>query len=155
MDSPGMKIKRLIFLDFDGVIVTTRTKYMHFDRECVDLLKEIVDATDAFIVISSSWKIGNSFRTLKAMFEPFGLFQRVIDTTPNIKDDWGRGKEIDQWITEMTNQWNRLELESFIILDDDSDMEPHMDRLVQTKWDVGLTKKDVEKAIEMLNGDEQ
>lgn len=43
-------------------------------------------------------------------------------------------------------------IESFVILDDNDDMEPFMDRLVQTSWFAGLTQEDVKKAIKILKG---
>ena len=64
-------MKNILFLDFDGVLVTDRGQKYHleingtlrddhgslFDPECVGCLKEIIDATDADIVISSTWKM--------------------------------------------------------------------------------------------------
>ena len=64
-------MKNIMFLDFDGVLVTDRGQKYHletngtlrddhgalFDPECVVCLKEIIDATDADIVISSTWKM--------------------------------------------------------------------------------------------------
>jgi hypothetical protein len=42
-----------------------------------------------------------------------------------------------------------------VILDDDDDMEPYWDRLVQTSWDGnGLEDEHVERAIELLNGEQ-
>jgi len=151
----AIKVTKIIFLDFDGVIVTPKTKFQHFDRDCMEHLKSIIKETDAFIVISSSWKIGNTFRALRAMFEPFGLFDKVIGMTPNKVVEWGRGNEIDEWLMnpKMSSELDMAleNLERFIILDDDSDMEPHMDKLVQTEWDVGLTKEICDEAIKRLN----
>jgi len=147
-----MKIEKLIFLDFDGVVITQRTKFLRFDPVCMKLLQKIVDETNAFIVISSSWKIGNTFRAIHAMFDGWGMFDRVIGMTPNHAGEWVRGEEIDEWLKNPKLASNKLEmaLESFIILDDDKDMEPHMNRLIQTAWDDGLSEKDVERAIKML-----
>jgi hypothetical protein len=41
-------------------------------------------------------------------------------------------------------------VESFVILDDDSDLEPYMNRAVIVNGEVGLTEADVDKAIEIL-----
>ena len=51
----------IIFLDIDGVLNNYDTKdrfrgFIGIDDKLVDILKEIVDRTDASIVLSSSWK---------------------------------------------------------------------------------------------------
>jgi hypothetical protein len=140
-------MERVIFLDFDGVIVTPRTQMNHLDHTCMEHLKRITDETGAVIVVSSVWRKYNSFRALKALFEPFGLFGRVVDITPVLPGDHKRGEEIEEWLKRTMVL---AEVKSFVILDDDSDMEPNMDRLVQTKTQKGLTAEDAEKCIEML-----
>lgn len=52
---------RVIFLDIDGELTYTgyrNEKTQDIDLEKVALLKEIVETTDAKIVLSSSWKCG-------------------------------------------------------------------------------------------------
>lgn len=52
---------RVIFLDIDGELTYagySNEETHNIDSEKVALLKEIVDATDAKIVLSSSWKYG-------------------------------------------------------------------------------------------------
>ena len=54
---------KVIFLDVDGVLNCQKTEakcrgFIGVDSKKVKLLKKIVDATDAKIVLSSSWKIG-------------------------------------------------------------------------------------------------
>ena len=56
-------MRKYIFLDIDGPLNTARNDYLdpekyghHFDNEAVKNLRKIVDATNASIVISSSWK---------------------------------------------------------------------------------------------------
>lgn len=46
---------KLIFLDIDGVISTQKSHYA-LDKDACDLLGKIIDATDAMIVMSSSWR---------------------------------------------------------------------------------------------------
>lgn len=46
---------KIIFLDIDGVISTEKSHYT-LDKDACDLLGKIIDATDANIVISSSWR---------------------------------------------------------------------------------------------------
>lgn len=72
--------------------------------------------------------------------------RRVIGTTPTLDGDWVRGKEIEKWISD------NYAPKSFVIIDDDTDMEPYMDRLVKTECEFGLTDKDADKALDMLIG---
>ena len=50
-----MSKKKIIFLDIDGVISTQKSHYA-LDKDACDLLGKIIDAADAKIVISSSWR---------------------------------------------------------------------------------------------------
>lgn len=148
-----MKVEKIIFLDFDGVIITPRTNFLKFDPICIELLQDLVNRSGSFLVISSSWRIGNTFRAIRAMFDGFDLFDKVIGMTPVHNSEWVRGQEIDEWLKNPKLASSRfdLDLKGFVILDDDSDMSPHMDKLVQSEWDGGLTKELVEKAILVLD----
>ena len=46
---------KIIFLDIDGVIPTQKS-HCAFDKNACDLFGEIIDATDAKIAITSSWR---------------------------------------------------------------------------------------------------
>jgi hypothetical protein len=82
------------------------------------------------------------------MFEPFGLFGKVIDVTPMLPGDFVRGREIEQWLNGPHPK--SFDIKSFVIIDDDRDMEPFMDRLVQTDTHKGLTKETADQAILLL-----
>ena len=141
---------RVIFLDVDGVLNSVRDR---FSTELVseyhfDFLKELVDATGAKIVLSSSWRIGfNAMRqpekNLLAKLESRGL--GIIDFTPIMTGT--RGDEIREWLTNHP-------VDSFVILDDETDMEEFREtNLVQTNMNVGLQEKDILKAIKILKGE--
>ena len=55
-----------------------------------------------------------------------------------------RGREIQLWLQQ------HPEVDSFVILDDDADMDNLIDRLVQTEIETGLTEQDADRAIELL-----
>ena len=63
--------------------------------------------------------------------------------------DNGQGDEITLWFRRNVGVFN------YVILDDDSDMTVHMEHLVQTSFDDGLTRADVDKAIEILKGEKK
>ena len=64
----------------------------------------------------------------------------------NIGMSCERGIEIQRWLNE-----TKYEIESFVILDDDSDMLHLSEKLVKTKGTRGLTEKEAKEAIDMLN----
>jgi hypothetical protein len=152
---------KVIFLDIDGVLnfngCRDKIGGLYFVNESkIKLLKQIVDETDAKIVLSSTWRKGwfhrdqgftdgwaDDFTALENKLAEYGL--TFISRTP-ITSEGYRGTEIDMWL----KNWKGEEVTNFIIIDDDTDMKPHMDRLVQTSFNSGLLEKHVNKAIKML-----
>lgn len=51
-------MNKILFLDFDDVIATEKSRY-NLDKECCDRIQKIVDAIGCKIVISSSWRRGS------------------------------------------------------------------------------------------------
>ncbi|MDU0204361.1 MULTISPECIES: HAD domain-containing protein [Paenibacillus] len=77
---------KVIFLNIDGVLVTTNSltpsgKYFGhtFDKTCVQNLIEILNATGAKNIISSSWREGRTLVQLQSIFKANGLEDCVID----------------------------------------------------------------------------
>lgn len=149
---------KVIFLDIDGVLncetTTERVDGLFFveDRK-LELLKRIIDSTGAKCVLSSTWRSGwngnNSFNPMcpevKALFDKCKEFEiEIIDKTG--KEGFNRGEQINAWLTV------RDDVEEFIILDDDCDMHPLMDKLVKTTWKHGLTEDIANECIDRLNG---
>jgi len=149
-----MKFERIIFLDFDGVIVTQTTRFNKMDPLCMTQLKRVIDETDAWLVISSTWRHRKNLDQIKDIFTDHGFEEmgtRVIGLTPILNGYMIRGREIEKWIID-NEKWDELHMKSFIILDDDSDMEPFMDRLIKTDRHKGMNEKDAVQAINMLKG---
>lgn len=157
---------KVIFLDIDGVL--NSEEYLHnevpafgenqIDPQAVDLLNQLVSATGASIVISSSWRHIWPFEKIGQMLAQrgFEFSDRVIDKTP---DDWHegfRGNEIEQWLA-LWKERLRIDEEaeaitSYVIIDDASDFNSEqMCRFVHTNFSVGLTPADVQKATKILN----
>lgn len=155
---------KIIFLDFDGVVTTVKSHW-RFDEEKMALLGTILDATDAKIVITSSWRRFSLEDTIDFITTretergcvPFAFPERVIGVThrmyafcyPNMDRHYGvvRGEEIRRWQDE-----NDASECPYVILDDDSDMLLwQKDNFVQTDSELGLSEDDCEKAIWILN----
>jgi hypothetical protein len=150
---------KIIFLDIDGVLTGKETTDLHFrripyngktfyqlDTENIARLNRITRATGAKIVVSSTWRKGRSMLELRYILSVHhGVEAEIIDATPVL---WKyRGHEIQAWLDENAV---RERVERFVILDDDSDMEHLMPFLVKTSTHIGLTDKDVERAIALL-----
>lgn len=118
-------------------------------------LEWIVKETDAKIVISSTWRM-SGLSVMQNMWKHRELSGEVIDITPihmknrvkelSFTERCERGYEIKEWLS--THQ----EVESYVIFDDDDDMLPEqLENFIQTDEAYGITLKDAERAIIILN----
>ncbi len=155
---------KILFLDIDGVLVNRQSfhdrkwKHANAHPDCVAALYRILAATGA----SSTWRIGQKLVDLREIINlRFGVEGPVIDKPPRLLTETRhagkpgqivlaaeRGDEIGKWL----ETHERHPIESYVILDDDSDMGKHKHRLVQTKFDEGLTMAHAERAIALLSG---
>lgn len=134
---------KIVFCDIDGVLNTYKgNPGPHFSKPCIDNLKELLKNKDIKVVVSSAWRM-LGLEKIKQIFEQNGINSDIIvDITGHEKGD--RGIQIDAWLKRNGNP------SDFVILDDDSDMKPHMDKLVQTNSHIGLTSADIDKAKKIL-----
>lgn len=156
-------LPNIIFLDFDGVICNPETciaegeiaGFNYLDPVSCRLVKRLCEELNCRLVISSSWrKLYDAWAIkgiLGAACPSLGNYMYLDDRwkTPSLNgvpyDEHGRGKEIKQWIDTYSSEFN-----NFVILDDDSDMEPLMDNFVHTDAYQGFRLKDFIKAREIL-----
>lgn len=159
---------KVILLDIDGVLncqeyfypLNGTKGYDELDENKVKLLAEIVNATDAKIVLSSTWRemvdVGKDghphpiYMYLTDTLAKYGL--SIISHTPIM--GFERPLEIHTWLNETS-----YSIESFVILDDDFSADYYkpygLDKhLVKTTFygDGGLHPEHVERAIDILNG---
>jgi len=150
---------KIIFLDIDGVLNSSNFLYKknkkkngeralnQIDPKTIKLLNKIIEITNAKIVISSAWRILYSVEEITRFLKYHKLVGEIIDETP--KGISGkRGDEIQDWLNHNTKKYN---IESFAIIDDNSDMVHLKHKLIQTKFETGLLKEHIEKVIEILN----
>ncbi len=158
-----MKLK-VVFLDFDGVLnshafmLAKPSDVVGLDPTAVKRVNRLLHATDAEVVVSSTWRHGRSRTQLHDALTQQGFLGKVRGMTPQqcfsvgssgvIESAKVRGHEIQAWLDEAPNYG--LDITSFVILDDDSDMAHLMDRLIKTSFKDGLTDVDIDLAIEML-----
>jgi hypothetical protein len=130
---------KIIFLDIDGVMVpfwgaghsSAMSKNNKWDAEpfcskAVKILNDILELTDAEIVISSDWRDHYDLPTMREIFKANGVNKLPIGYTKNSKlykaDDLegGRVDEIRDWVqTHRVKHWVSIDdLDMF-------DLEPH------------------------------
>jgi len=178
----------IAFLDFDGVLNNIKMKrqssrgcsrriqgrppnydeiepcgceqiVQHFDRANVEQLNELVEKTQAKIVLSTSWRKIYDVPSLGHVLEEVGFKGEVVDETPDLPNDeqWKdstrgrfwidriqRGHEIGEWLLR------HPEVTNCVILDDAIDMWQLTFCHVQTNDMVGLTAADVGCAVDLL-----
>lgn len=153
---------KIIFLDIDGVLNVLSQEFddygQLFNPIFVKNLADIIEKTNAKLVISSTWRFsGREF--IMNMWRYRNLPGEVIDVTPDLgfNDNIVRGDEIKAWLDKNIDM-----VETYCIIDDDEDMLPEqMNNFVKTSGNsdhpdcddigYGLTKICSEKVIEILN----
>jgi len=147
---------RIIFLDFDGVMLSmdylhATGKYDSFDPNCCVILNKLLNQfPDARIVVSSSWRVGMTIDKLKALFADHGIDpNRVIGYTPWINTYLERGAEIQDWL----DRHHKVDcvVKDFMIIDDNvDDILSHFNRqfVVHTDEDKGLTHYDLDDIVQ-------
>lgn len=159
---------RVVFLDFDGVL--NSHEYMRtcgegampdgvagLDPAAVVRLNRLVnEGGHPDVVVSSSWRHGRTVHELRYLLHTSGFSGCVVGKTPDCahKPEGGlwhgamRGNEVQSWL-DLAPLYD-VQVEQFVIIDDDSDMAHLADRHIKTDFATGLTDADVDRAIRML-----
>lgn len=149
---------KVLFLDIDGVLCLHEYGVVNwddnvddyvFDEQCCRRLKEILNATDCKLALSSSWRLQRKdCLNILRQLAPFGITNAdFIGSTPNMTH---RGDEI------MTFVARHPEIGAFVAVDDEDfsgDRFP-ADRLALTELERGITEPIKELIIRKLNGTE-
>lgn len=136
----------LIFLDIDGVLNCRSTRQQFNDVVGIDpakvaILKRILQETAASVVLSSTWRFDQDWRSaLLAAGLPLDRFIGVTDRAHSRI----RGEEIQAWIDKHSV------VGQYAILDDDSDFLPGQPHFKTTSQD-GLTNEIADAVIRHLN----
>ena len=159
---------KIIFLDIDGVLNSEKFyrkrgepnyrfdleppyPLCEFDYTSICLLNKILKETESYIVVSSTWRIGRSLEELQDLFNEVGIDGKVIGKTKILQERKNfekivRGTEIKMWMDENNFTGN------YIIIDDDNDMLPEQQPFfIKTSFWTGITEKNVEDSIKLLN----
>ena len=152
-------MNKIIFLDFDGVLNTEHYQGLlqyqgkpwqdeygaFFDPKAVKQLKRIIDATDADIVVESSWKY-LGLDAMKELWEVRNLPGTIIDITPSLLGK-NKGVEIASWLSKYAKQDIR-----YVIIDDEYViLDSQLPHFILTNPYEGITEEQANRAISMLN----
>jgi hypothetical protein len=140
-----MSNSKILFLDIDGVLNSTKTAVANkgypyelheqdkFDQVSIKLIRNLCEVGDISIVLSSMWRLHFSVHDVANAFD-----LPVIDSTSKLGHV--RGKQIDAWLKD------HPEVTQYAIIDDDADMLTYqMERFVKTDGHEGVTWKDFQK----------
>ena len=119
-------------------------KEYSFDHNAVKQLKRIIDATDADIVVESSWKY-LGLDAMKELWEVRNLPGTIIDITPSLLGK-NKGVEIASWLSKYKQDIRNVIIDNeYVILDSQL---PHF---ILTNPYEGITEELANRAISMLN----
>lgn len=147
----------IIFLDIDGVLNSIDSMIAfhwrklepyetRLDEVSIGLLRNLVEAADAKIVISSTWRIGRVVEDFIKIFEHYGWTNApVIGMTGRGGRETVRGDEIQEWIDKNNVGYY------YAIIDDDSDMlESQLGNFVHVDGVSGFRLKDLCHALNIF-----
>ena len=167
---------KIVFLDIDGVLNSELTKDK-LNNQYYELLYKLVEATDCYFVITSSWRCmtledtkwelsghiaetnkKNKNRASKLQDNPFPqwLIDRIVGITPRMYTFVGNTTRI-HFLAPRGVEIEHYVITNnikgkYVIIDDDNDFLIYQkDKLIITDSKIGLTEENINRCIEMLN----
>lgn len=151
---------KIIFLDIDGVLNSVRYDRQrtidqgNIDETRLQLIKKLVDATEARIVLTSSWRkhwekdISKRDAIGRDINEVFAKYHLTIYDKTECLPNNDRAEEIRKWLKLQGN------IEAFVIFDDiafgwGNDLQEHLIK-TNPRIGFGLEEKHIQEAIELL-----
>ena len=150
---------KVIFLDFDGVL--NSEKYLAacgsdgvvIDPSRMILLKQLVDATGAKIVLSTSWR--EHWSKEPTQCDSTGMLMNDIFSRQGLQI-WDKVSQLRMTREAQIKNWldRHPEVERFVVLDDGLLCAGYLEgRFVKTSnYFGGLNESDVQRACDILNG---
>lgn len=154
---------KIIFLDYDGVVNTLWFNDINGEpdfnypqmtqvnnTQAIAWLNKLYRKVPYSIVVSSTWRFSKNYQ--EALYNA-GLNKGIpiLGATPRGSFNEKRGNEIQQWL----DTHKEYDIEDFIILDDDNDMEHLIDHLIQTDSILGITYYIYEQIISRWGEEEK
>lgn len=155
---------KVLFLDIDGVLNSRQSVEMqrriesnrrlptYIGEDCfcpvaisnLNCLME--EVTNLRIVISSTWRIFHTLDCIRYGLNLAGFLyaHKIYGVTPHNRMSC-RGKEIEAWLDV---HGDPLEVGSFAILDDSSDMGEYSGHLVKTNYSIGFSMIELDEVVQ-------
>lgn len=155
----------IIFLDIDGVLNCKQTlercgPYIGIGDQKIELLKELVERTKAYIVLTSSWKQFWHYSSIDkcrqddlANYLDEAFKRHLIKVTAKTHEfnPFKRGEGIINYLNFIKG--NQIMVNNYVIFDDlmfDYRQMKLLDHLIKTNSEYGLQKSHITKAISLL-----
>lgn len=158
---------KVIFLDIDGVLNTKETFFKRKEKHIktkiwddlfrIEYLKEIIEKTDAKIVLTSTWRKGFEkdngilipiLDDALEIVEVLSKYKLEIYDITGIDKNGIRQEEIKEWLLNNPTS-------SFVILDDETcDLNDYLEYVIKTRDNneqIGLCDFHIDIAVNMLN----
>lgn len=150
---------KFLFTDIDGVLNQHNAPNIFHDKallpECINMLNEVILTTNCELVIISNWAQMMDFNSLTKRLYLHGLIENSIIgmISPEvIEDNHGIISTVskDKFIVEVLEKFSP---DKYAIVDDNLQSSIiDNSKLVSPNTYVGITKVEVDKLIEILNG---
>jgi len=148
----------LIFLDIDGVMLSAASwkpvenledGFSAFSKRAVDCLNQLIQNTNASIVLTTSHKSRFTREQWNQIFLSRNMSVTIFDKLEDNSESLNRKDEILNYLKA-----HQL-IENYVIIDDDKSLNdlPHAikQKLVLTSSIIGLTQENIETALGILN----
>ena len=148
----------LIFLDIDGVMLSAASwkpvenledGFSAFSKRAVDCLNQLIQNTNASIVLTTSHKSRFTREQWNQIFLSRNMSVTIFDKLEDNSESLNRKDEILNYLKAHPL------IENYVIIDDDKSLNdlPHSikQNLVLTSSIIGLTQENIETALGILN----
>lgn len=148
----------MIFLDIDGVMLSAASwkpvenledGFSAFSKRAVDCLNQLIQNTNASIVLTTSHKSRFTREQWNQIFLSRNMSVTIFDKLEDNSESLNRKDEILNYLKA-----HQL-IENYVIIDDDKSLNdlPHAikQKLVLTSSIIGLTQENIETALGILN----
>lgn len=135
--------------DHRGYEVVLKAHHTHLDPAGIQLVNQLVEKSDATVVLSSTWRIRYSIDEMNTMLRGRGATFWISDVTPAKMSYRRRQGDIREYLEDLKDL-DGVEPEAFVILDDLDEFPDMKEHFVCTPEKTGITQEHVNQALKIL-----